>query len=212
MSALVLHEYRASGNCYKIRLTAAHLGIELERREYDIAKGETRTPEFLKSINANGRIPVLQDGDRFLAESNAICFYLADGSALIPAGRFERADMLHWLFWEQYNHEPNIATLRFWLRFVGLDALTAAQRMQLTGKREAGRAALDLMDRHLDRREWLAGTRLSIADIALYAYTHVAGDAGFDLAAFPAINRWMKGIVALPGHVTMTEQAMAFAG
>src|SRR5687768_15309222 len=161
---MILHEDPRSGNCYKIRLTAAHLKLPLERRSYDIMKGETRTPEFLREVNANGRIPVLQDGDRFLAESNAICFYLAEGTNLIPADRFERADMLHWMFWEQYNHEPNIATLRFWLRHVGIDALTAAQRMQLTGKREAGRAALDLMDRHLGRRDWLAGTRFSIAD------------------------------------------------
>jgi glutathione S-transferase len=97
----ILHEYAASGNCYKIRLTAAHLGIPIERREYDILRGETRTDAFLSTVNANGRIPVLQDGDRFLPESNAACFYLADGSALIPADRFQRADMLHWMFWEQ---------------------------------------------------------------------------------------------------------------
>ena len=115
MSALILHEFAPSGNCYKIRLTAAHLGIALERRSYDIQKGETRTPEFLATINANGRIPVLQDDDRLLAESNAICSYLADGSELVPGDRFDRADMLHWMFWEQYNHEPTIATLRFWI-------------------------------------------------------------------------------------------------
>ena len=113
---LTLHEYAASGNCYKIRLTAALLGVALDRREYDILKGETRTPEFLAHVNANGRIPVLQIGDgenlRFLPESNAACWYLADGSALIPEDRFARADMLRWMFFEQYNHEPNVATLR----------------------------------------------------------------------------------------------------
>jgi glutathione S-transferase len=112
---LLLHEYAASGNCYKVRLTAALLGIELERREYDIMKGETRTPEFLQNVNANGRIPVLQVGDRFIPESNAACYFIAAGSGLIPADRFDRADMLHWMFWEQYNHEPNVATLRFWI-------------------------------------------------------------------------------------------------
>src|ERR1044072_138621 len=114
---LILHEYAASGNCYKVRLTAALLGLAIERREYDIMKGETRTPEFLASVNANGRIPVLQAGDRFIPESNAACFYLADGSALIPEDRFDRADMLRWMFWEQYNHEPNVATMRFWAAF-----------------------------------------------------------------------------------------------
>jgi len=115
MEELVLHEYASSGNCYKIRLTAALLGLPLARREYDIMKGETRTPHFLANVNANGRIPVLQVGGRLIPESNAACFYLADGTSLIPADRFGRADMLRWMFFEQYNHEPNVATMRFWL-------------------------------------------------------------------------------------------------
>src|SRR3546814_9703488 len=151
---LILHEDARSGNCYKIRLTAAHLGLKLQRRNYDIMKGETRTPEYLRDVNANGRIPVLQDGDRFLPESNAICFYLANGSKLIPDDHFDQADMLHWMFWEQYNHEPNIATLRFWLRFIGIEALADAQRIQITGKRGAGLAALALMAKHLESRKW----------------------------------------------------------
>ena len=212
MSALVLHEYPASGNCYKIRLVAAYLGLPLEGRSYDILKGETRTAEFLRDVNPNGRIPVLQDGDRLLPESNAACFYLADGSDLIPDDRFDRADMLRWMFWEQYNHEPNIATLRFWLRFVGLDALTAAQRMQISGKREAGLAALDLMDRHLARHKWLAAGRMTVADICLFAYTHVADEADFDLEAYPAIVAWMERIMTMPGFVGMDEPAMADAG
>src|SRR6476646_10689466 len=131
MDKLILHEDPLSGNCYKIRLTAALLGLPLERKFYDIQKGETRTPEFLAQVNANGRIPVLQIGNRFLPESNAACFYLADGSPLVPAGRFDRADILRWMFWEQYNHEPNVATMRFWLAFVGEDGLTDLQRAQL---------------------------------------------------------------------------------
>ena len=205
MSALVLHEFPASGNCYKIRLTAAHLGLTLERRSYNILKGETRTAEFLAKINPNGRIPVLQNGDLMLPESNAACFYLADGSDLIPDERFERADMLRWMFWEQYNHEPNIATLRFWLRFVGIEALSAAQRTQIATKREAGLAALDLMDRHLADRSFLVGDRFSIADICLFAYTHVADEADLDLEAFPAIVAWMERIMVMPGHVGIDD-------
>ena len=212
MSALILHEDPASGNCYKIRLVAAHLGLHLERRSYDIMKGETRTPEFLRNVNANGRIPVLQDGNRFLPESNAACFYLADGSALVPDDRFDRADMLHWMFWEQYSHEPNIATLRFWLRHVGLDALTAAQRMQIIGKREAGLTALALMDDRLDDHPFLVADRLTVADICLFAYTHVADEADFDLEAFPAVVAWMERIMTMPGYVGMDEPAMADAG
>src|SRR5512139_3010406 len=154
MSGLILHEFPQSGNCYKIRLTAAHLGIKLERRSYDIMKGETRTPEYLRDVSATGRIPVLQDGDRSLTESNAICFYLANGSKLVPDGHFDLADMLRWMFWEQYNHEANIATLRLWKHMIGIDALSDAQRVQMTGKRENGLAALDLMDKHLSERKW----------------------------------------------------------
>ena len=200
---MILHEFPLSGNCYKIRLTAAHLGIALERRAYDITTGETRTPEFLATINANGRIPVLQDGDRMLAESNAICWYLGDGSGLIPEDRFERAEMLHWMFWEQYNHEPNIATLRFWLAFLGDKRLTELQRLQIDGKRAAGEAALALMDAHLAKSGWLAGNRFSLADICLYAYTHVAGEAGFYMPAYPAVAAWIARIATMPRHVTI---------
>ncbi|HEV2816087.1 MAG TPA: glutathione S-transferase family protein [Allosphingosinicella sp.] len=203
MEKLILHEYAASGNCYKVRLTAALLGLALERREYDIMKGETRTPEFLAGVNANGRIPVLQAGDRFIPESNAACFYLADGSALVPGDRFERADMLRWMFWEQYNHEPNVATLRFWTGWVGLDNLSDAQRAQLPGKRAAGEAALELMDEHLAGRDFLVGDSLSLADIALYAYTHVAESGGFRLGDTPNVAAWLKRVAATPGYVAM---------
>jgi glutathione S-transferase len=199
----ILHEYSASGNCYKIRLTAALLSIPIERREYDIMKGETRTPAFLAKVNANGRIPVLQIGDEFLPESNAACFYLAEGSTLIPTGRFDRADMLRWMFWEQYNHEPNVATLRFWYGWVGEDNLTDLQRSQLAGKRAAGEAALKLMDEHLAGSSYFVGDRLSLADIALYAYTHVADDGGYRLADYPNIGRWLERIAATPGFIAI---------
>ena len=198
---LTLHEYALSGNCYKIRLTAALLGIPLERREYDILKGETRTPGFLAGVNANGRIPVLQIGDRFLPESNAACFYLADGSGLVPTDAFDRADMLRWMFWEQYNHEPNVATLRFWVAFLGEDQLTAQQREQLPARRAAGEAALRLMDEHLDGRAFFVGDAPSLADIALYAYTHVAEEGGFRLSGYPSVQAWLARIAAQPCYL-----------
>jgi glutathione S-transferase len=205
MAAFLLHEYRASGNCYKIRLTAAHLGITLERREYDIVAGETRTPAFLSEVNANGRIPVLQIGDDFLPESNAACVFLAHGSPLIPHDRFDHADMLRWMFWEQYNHEPNVATLRFWRRYVGEAALSDGQRAAIPAKEAAGHAALALMDEHLARAGWMAGGRFTIADIALFAYTHVADEGGFDMARYPNVVRWLRQVAAQPGHVSIDD-------
>ena len=205
MAAFILHEYAASGNCYKIRLTAAHLGIPIERREYDIMAGATRSAAFLAGVNANGRIPVLQVGDDFLPESNAACWFLADGSALIPQDRFDRADMLRWMFWEQYNHEPNIATLRFWTKWIGLDRLSAIQAAQLDAKRAAGEAALALMDEALGRTPFLVGDRFSLADIALYAYTHVAEDAAFALNRYPHVTAWLARVAAMPGHIGIDD-------
>ncbi|WP_326524852.1 glutathione S-transferase family protein [Sphingomonas sp.] len=199
MTTLILHEYAASGNCWKIRATAALAGRAIERREYDIVKGKTRTPQFLATVNPNGRIPVLQVGDRFLPESNAACVYLADGTALVPAEAFDRADMLRWMFWEQYNHEPNVATLRFWTGWVGLDNLSAAQAAQLDGKRAAGDAALALMDEHLVARDWFVGDGVTLADIALYPYTARAGEGGFDLDRYPAVQAWLRRVASLPG-------------
>ena len=205
--AYTLHEDPRSGNCYKIKLTAAMLGLPLETRQYDIMLGETRTPEFLAHVNRNGRIPVLQiedsGGQRFLPESNAACWYLATGSELIPSGRFEQADMLRWMFFEQYNHEPNIATLRFWLHFIGEAHLTPQQRDQIVAKRVAGCEALRLMDEHLARGEWMAAGRFTLADIALFAYTHIAEEGGFGLEDYPHICRWIDRVQALPGFVPM---------
>ena len=203
MPNLILHEYAPSGNCYKIRLTAAHLGIALERRGYDILCGETRSAAFLSDVNANGRIPVLQIGDDFLPESNAACVYLAHGSPLIPHDRFDHADMLRWMFWEQYNHEPNVATLRFWRAYVGEERLSDLQRLQVAGKDAAAREALALMDAHLARSEWFAAGRFTLADIALYAYTHVAEEGDLPLGLYPNVRSWLARVEALPNHVRM---------
>lgn len=203
MERLVLHEDPRSGNCYKIRLTAALLGLPLERVAYDILCGETRTPAFLETVNANGRIPVLQIGNRFLPESNAACWYLAEDSHLVPDGRFERADMLRWMFFEQYSHEPNVATLRFWLHFIGEAKLNEYQRSQITPKRVGGEAALALMEEHLAGQEWFVGGGATLADVALYAYTHVCEAGGFRLKDYPAICAWLKRVAALRGYVPM---------
>ena len=203
---LVLHEYSASGNCYKVRLTAALVGKSIERREYDIMTGETRTPDFVANVNSNGRIPVLQVDDRFIPESNAACYYLADGSLLIPTDPFEHADMLRWMFWEQYSHEPNIATLRFWMGWLGPDGLSDLQRLQMPTKRTAGNAALKLMDDHLKNREWFVGSAISLADICLFAYTHVAGDAEFDLSRYPNIVAWMERVKGTPRYTAMMPE------
>ncbi|HEX7820996.1 MAG TPA: glutathione S-transferase family protein [Sphingobium sp.] len=200
---LILHEYAASGNCYKIRLTAALLGIVLERREYDILAGDTRASSFLADVNANGRIPVLQIGARFLPESNAACSWLAAGSVLVPSDRFDHADMLRWMFFEQYNHEPNIATLRFWRAMVGEDRLTGVQRALIPAKEAGGAEALALMERHLAGRDWFVGNSASLADVCLFAYTHVAGEGGFDLAVYPAIRDWLDRVASLPGFVAI---------
>jgi glutathione S-transferase len=199
----VLHEYSLSGNCYKIRLTAALAGVPIERREYDLMKGETRTPQFLANVSANGRVPVLQVGGRSISESNAICFYLADGTPLIPADRFDRADMLRWMFWEQYQHEPNLATLRFWMRWVGLDRLTDDQRSQIAVKRKLGNEALQFMDNYLEDRQWFVGDAMTLADICLFAYTHVAGEAEFDLNKNPNVTNWIERMKGQPGYLPM---------
>jgi glutathione S-transferase len=200
---LVLHEYAASGNCYKVRLTAAFVGVHLERREYDIMKGETRTPDFLANVNSNGRIPVLQIGERFIPESNAACYFVAEGSQLIPPDPFDHADMLRWMFWEQYSHEPNIATLRFWMHSLGTDNLDDLKRLQMPGRRQAGNAALKLIDEHLGGREWFVGSATSLADVCLFAYTHVAGDADFDLQRYPHLVEWIERVKGHPRFVTM---------
>jgi glutathione S-transferase len=200
---LRLYDYLPSGNGYKVRLLLAQLGVPFEIVEKDILRGETRTPDFLAK-NPNGRIPVLEiEPDEFLPESNAILCYLADGTSFLPDDRLARARVLQWMCFEQYSHEPNIATVRFWLTHGGLDD---ERRAALPGKQRLGYAALDVMEDHLRSRRWFVGERYSIADIALYAYTHVAGEGGFDLGRYPAIRAWLERVRAEPGHVPITQR------
>jgi len=197
-----LHDDPISGNGYKVRLLLAFLGEPYTYVPHDILKGETRTPDFL-AINANGRIPVLVlDDGQALPESNAILAYLADGTPWLPDDRLARAQVLSWMFFEQYSHEPNVATLRFWTH---LPSLTPAQEAQIPGKRAAGAAALKLMDDHLRTHDWLVGGVPTIADIALYAYTHVADEGGFELGDYPAVQAWLARLPALPGYVAITD-------
>ena len=199
---LRLHDHGFSGNGYKVRLLLTLLNLPFERVEYDIDRGETRRPEFLR-LNPNGRIPVLEFANRrSLAESNAILFHLAEGTRFLPQEPFERALVLQWLFFEQYSHEPNIATLRYWITHRLLDE---EKRAQVESKRRWGQAALDVMEQHLASRRYFVGERYSIADIALYAYTHVAEEGEFDLAPFGALRRWLERVAAEPGHIPITE-------
>jgi glutathione S-transferase len=199
-----LHDNLSSGNGYKARLLLAQLGIPFERVEYDIDKGETRTPEFLKKVNPNGRVPVLETEDgRFLPESNAILCYLAEDTTFIPDDRFGRAQVLQWMFFEQYSHEPNVATPRFWITH-NIE-MTEERRLSLETKRKLGYDALGVMEGHLMSRDFFVANRYSIADIALYAYTHVAGEGGFDLEGFPAIRAWLERVAAQPGHIPITQ-------
>jgi glutathione S-transferase len=198
---LKLHDFLSSGNGYKCRLLLRQLGIPFERVELDILKGETRTPEFLAK-SPNGRIPALELEDgTVLAESNAILFYLADGTPFLPEGRLERAQALQWLFFEQYSHEPFIAVARFIRHFLPEDN---PRRADLPRLEQGGHAALGVMERRLADRPFLVADRYTIADIGLYAYTHVADEGGFDLEPYPGVRRWLERVAAQPGHVPIT--------
>jgi len=204
-----LYDTLYSGNGYKVRLLLTQLGIPFERVEIDILSGESRTPEFL-ARNPNGKIPVLElDDGSCLAESNAICWYFAQGTRFLPADRLRRARVLQWMFFEQYSHEPFIATSRFWMQHL---PMTPDRRAALQEKRKEGNAALRVMDGHLASRPWFAGDAYTIADIALYAYTHVADEGGFDLTPFPAIRGWCERVRAEPGHVGITQPVGTPAG
>lgn len=194
---MLLYDSRVSGNCYKVRLLLAHLGRDYDRVELDVVDRSNR-PEVLGGLNPGLRVPTLVfDDGRALGESNAITFYLAEGTPYVPEDAFERAQVLQWLFFEQYSHEPYIAVLRFWLHVAG----RAPSPEELEAKRRGGEAALAAMEGHLQGRSFLVAERYTIADIALYAYTHVAGEAGFDLEPYPAIEAWLARVAAQPGHV-----------
>ncbi len=201
---LTLYDFMGSGNGYKVRLLLAQLGTPYKLVECDILKGETRTPEFLAK-NPNGRIPTLQleDGTH-LAESDAILWYLAEGTAFAPADRLQRAQTLQWMFFEQYSHEPYIAVVRFWRHFFG--KLSPLQQLDLPGRVERGYAALGVMEQHLARHQYFVGDRYGLADIALYAYTHVAHEGNFDLDHYPHVCAWLACVASQPGHVSMDHK------
>ena len=189
-----------SGNCYKIKLLTSLLNIEHEWIAMDVMSGVTRSPEFLEK-NPNGKIPLLElDDGRCLSESNAILNYLADGSELLPKDNFDRARVLQWQFFEQYSHEPYIAVARFIAKFLGLPA---KRKAEFESKQQGGHSALAVMEQQLSVTPYLAGMNLTIADISLYGYTHVADEGGFDLSGYPAINAWLRRIAAHPNYVAM---------
>ena len=198
---LKVYDFTGSGNGYKVRLVLAPLGLSYRLIERDILKGETRTPEFL-ARNPNGRIPTLQleDGSHMF-ESGAIIWYLAEGTQLAPKDREARGETLQWMFFEQYSHEPNIAVARFWKHY--LPKLSPLQEMDLPNRMKGGYAALDVMEKHLAKNSFFVDGRYGLADIALYAYTHVADEGGFDLARFPAITAWLERVQAQPGYARM---------
>jgi glutathione S-transferase len=199
---VLLYNSQPSGNCYKVRLLCAQLGVPLEKHEVDVIDREGRD-ELLGGKNPALRVPVLElDDGRHLAESNAIIWYLADGSAYLPDDPFARAQVLQWMFFEQYSHEPHIAVARFWISILGQEE---RYREQIARRHELGYLALDGMERYLDGRTFFVGERYSIADIALYAYTHVADEGGFDLSGYPAITAWLSRVVAEPGHITIDD-------
>jgi len=195
---LLLYDSPVSGNCYKVRLLLAHLGIPYERRELSVVDRSNRS-EVLGDLNPAQRVPtlVLDDG-KALGESGAILWYFAEGTEFVPDDRYERAQVLQWMFFEQYDHEPALAVVRFWVAYSGRPEAFAGR---LEERRTAGYRALDAMERHLDGRQFFVGERLSLADIALYAYTHVAPEGGFEFDSYPAIGAWLDRVAAKPGHV-----------
>jgi glutathione S-transferase len=193
-----LYNSQLSGNCYKARLLLALLGIPFERVELDVIDRSNRR-DVLGGKNPALRVPTLElDNGEHLAESNAILWYLADGTEYVPKDALERARVLQWMFFEQYEVEPNLAVARFWISVLGEREKYAAE---LEEKWRAGNKTLAALDEHLDGREWLVGDAYSIADISLYGYTHVADEGGFELAQYPNVQAWLDRVAAQPGHV-----------
>jgi glutathione S-transferase len=197
---VLLYDSPVSGNCYKVRLLLAHLAIPYERRTVDVVDRSNR-PELLGGLNPALRVPtlVLDDG-RPLAESGAILWYFGEGTRFVPQDPYERAQVLQWMFFEQYDHEPAIAVVRFWLTYSGCPEEFADR---VPERQAAGRRALAAMEQHLDGRDYLVGDSASLADIALYAYTHVAHEGGFDLAGYPALRTWLDRVASEPRHVAI---------
>jgi glutathione S-transferase len=201
--SLVLYDYLPSGNGYKCRLVLKALGMPYELRQMDIVAGATRTPEFL-AINPNGKIPVLAvQGRGPIAESHAIIGYLAEGSSLVPSDPYERALMWQWMSFEQYQLEPGIGTVRFWLKSLKKTPEELGERY--TERFQRGADALAVLERGLTGRQWLVGVAPTLADIALFGYTHVAGEAGYRLADYPAVSAWIARFKALPWYAPITE-------
>jgi glutathione S-transferase len=201
-----LYQDPRSGNCYKVVLTAAYLGIPLKTVDIDVVSGFTRTPAFLAK-NPNGRVPALElDDGRILPESNAITWYLAEGSPLIPSDRFARAQMLQWMFFEQYSHEPYIAVARFWMVFAPKEKLREKEHL-IPDWHARGNAALAVMEGHLRERDWFVANQYSLGDIALYAYTHCAEEGGFNLRQYPAVCAWLDRVTRTKNFVKMGAKA-----
>jgi glutathione S-transferase len=197
-----LYDYLPSGNGYKVRLLLTQLAVPFERIELNIVIGETRTPEFLRKF-PNGRIPTVElDNGKILFESNAIILYLAESTPFIPADRYQRAQVFQWLFFEQYSHEPYIASVRYLMIHPDVQD---PRRTIIEMMRQRGYDALGVMEGHLKSREWFVGEHYSVADIALYAYTHVADEGGFDLAGYPAIRAWLERVKSQPRYIPITR-------
>jgi glutathione S-transferase len=195
---MLLYDNPVSGNCYKVRLLLAHLGIPFERKTVDV-RDRTNRARLLGGLNPALRVPtlVLDDG-RPLGESGAILWFFGEGTRFVPSDSYQRAQVLQWMFFEQNDHEPAIAVVRFWLGYSGRPEAFADRLQERTA---AGDRALAAMERHLDRTAFFVGESITLADLALYAYTHVADEGGFDLSAYPAVQRWLERVAAEPGHV-----------
>lgn len=201
----ILHQMQVSGNCYKVRLAARQVGFKLTLKDYPLHGGATRQPGYLAK-NPNGRVPLLElDDGRCLPESDAILWYITNGTDLQPSDDWSRAQAMAWMFFEQYSHEPYIAVARFWLSYSPPEGLE--QKRHLVPEwHSKGHAALAVMEAHLKSHDWFAGERYSIADIALYGYTHAAEEGGFDLAGYPAIRRWLDHVADQPGHIALSKR------